>query len=72
MLVVLVCLGSFVWAGGSSEQATQRTKISITFATGDTTTKEAIQDIVEAFNASQSKYQLQPNLSISTGAYLDS
>lgn len=72
MLVVLVCLGSFVWAGGSSEQATQRTKISITFVTGDTTTKEAIQDIVEAFNASQSKYQLQPNLSISTGAYLDS
>jgi raffinose/stachyose/melibiose transport system substrate-binding protein len=78
MLVALTLMtATMAFANGGSEQTTSVAKkepksISITFATGDVTTKEAIHDIVTSFNASQGDYKLQENLSISTGAYLDS
>lgn len=74
MLVILLTLAS-VFAGGSQESSSASSNaktVSITFATGDTLTKETIHEIVQDFNKSQDKWVLQENLSISTGAYLDS
>ncbi|WP_320128513.1 extracellular solute-binding protein [uncultured Sphaerochaeta sp.] len=72
-LLILFFSSTVAFANGKQENTKVQPKsVSITFATGDTTTKETIHEMVTAFNASQDKYKLQENLSISTGAYLDS
>ncbi len=76
IFVLSIVLVSVLFAGGSQESASSSAKsakvITVTYATGDTTTKEAVHSIIEKFNKSQSDYKIQENLSISTGAYLDS
>lgn len=74
-LCLLLVIPFGLFASGNSEgkaASPDATVLTITYATGDVTTKEAVHDIITAFNASQSEYRLQENLSISTGAYLDS
>jgi len=75
LLYFMLLSGTVLFANGVSETSSNLKKpvsVSITFATGDVTTKEAIHTIVQNFNKSQNLYRLQENLSISTGAYLDS
>lgn len=78
-LLTILILSSLIvgtlFAGGSQEVANSAKSakvLTVTYATGDTTTKEAVHSVIEKFNKSQSDYKIQENLSISTGAYLDS
>ena len=76
-MAVLSCIfaGAVLFANGIQDKsagAKGPATVSITFATGDVTTKETIHTIVQNFNKSQNQYKLQENLSISQGAYLDS
>lgn len=71
IILVLMLAISAVFAGGADETSNAKT-VTITYATGDPTTKEAVHEVVQAFNKSQDKWVLQENLSVSTGAYLDS
>ncbi len=73
VFILALVLMSSLFAQGSAESTSKdATVLTVTYATGDTTTKEAVHAVIEKFNRSQSDYVIQENLSISTGAYLDS
>lgn len=72
VFILALVLVSTLFAQGSGERTSKdATVLTVTYATGDTTTKEAVHTVIEKFNKSQSEYVIQENLSISTGAYLD-
>jgi raffinose/stachyose/melibiose transport system substrate-binding protein len=64
---------STIFAAGSSEAASGEgpTVLSVTYAPGDMTSKQAMHETIAKFNQSQSEYMLKENTSLSTGAYLD-
>lgn len=73
-LLVLTLISGTVFAAGSSEKTTAEAKVelSITYATGDTLTKEVTHNIITEFQKANPDIKILENLSISTGAYLDS
>ncbi|OHE61489.1 MAG: hypothetical protein A2413_08930 [Treponema sp. RIFOXYC1_FULL_61_9] len=74
-LAAAMIASSAAFAEGKQESAASAAKpvvLTVTYATGDPLTKETTHEIIERFQKANPGVKIQENLSVSTGAYLDS